>query len=68
MSKRDGNGTMQSDHPSLSPNAMYRLTTHCSLGLDCHRVGVVFMNTCSLLLCFHPKLSFVMHDVYVTKP
>ena len=34
----------------------------CGLGLDCHGVGVMFINTCSLLLCFHPKPPFVMLD------
>ena len=34
--------------------------------LDCHGVGVVFMNTRSILLCFHPKSSFVMHNGNVT--
>ena len=24
---------------------VYRLTTHCGLGLDCHGVGLMFMNT-----------------------
>lgn len=32
------------------------------LGLDCHGVDVVLMNTRSLLLCFLPKPSFVMHE------
>ena len=30
-----------------------------------HEAGGVFMNTCSLLLCFHPKPSFSMHEGYV---
>ena len=34
-------------------------------GSDFYRVGVVYMNTCSLLLCFHPKPSFLMHEGYV---
>ena len=25
---------------------------HYGLGLDCHGVGIMFMNKCSLLLCF----------------
>jgi hypothetical protein len=41
--------------------SIYRLTMHCVLGLDCHEVGVVFMNMPSILLCFHPKHGFVMH-------
>ena len=39
---------------------------HCVLGLDCHGAGVVFMNTRSILLCFHPKHGFVMHNGNVT--
>ena len=42
--------------------AVYRLTMYCALGLDCHGKGIVIMNTHSLLLCFHPKPSFVMQD------
>ena len=39
---------------------------HCGLGLDCHGVGIVFMDTMSFLLCFHPKSFFVIHDGNVT--
>ena len=53
---------MQSNCPSLSPNTIYRLATHSAMGLDYCGVGKMFMNTCSLLLCFHSKPSFVMHD------
>ena len=41
---------------------VYKLTMHYGLGLDCHGVGVINTNTHSLLLCFHPNFSFVMHD------
>ena len=34
-------------------------------GSDFHRAGVVFVNTHSLLLCFHPRPSFLMHKGYV---
>ena len=53
---------MQSNCPSLSSNAVYRLTTHCGMGPDYHGVGVVFMNTLSLFLRFHPLPSIMMHD------
>ena len=56
MSKTNENGMMQSNCPSLSPNAIYRLTTHCDLGLDCHE----------WVLCFYSKPSLVMHDGNVT--
>lgn len=45
--------------------AIYRLTTYCALGLDCHEVGVTFMNTCSLSLRFYPKPPLVTHDSIV---
>jgi hypothetical protein len=34
-------------------------------GSDFYKVGVVFVNAHSLLLCFHPKPSFLMHEGYV---
>ena len=34
-------------------------------GLDFYKAGVAFVNTRSLLLCFHLKASFVMHEGYV---
>ena len=55
-------GMMQDNHPNLLPDTMYRLTMHCGLELEYHGVSVMFMNTCSLVLCFYPKSSFVMYD------
>ena len=49
-------------NPSLSPNIVDMLIMHCSLGLDYHGVGVMFMDTISFLWSFHTKPSFVMHD------
>ena len=34
-------------------------------GSGIYRAGVVFVNTCSLLLCFHPKPYFLMYEGYV---
>ena len=54
---------MQSNCPSLSPNAIYRLTMpYMWLGVGQPRVGVVRVNTRSLLLCFYSKPSFAVHD------
>ena len=34
-------------------------------GSDFHIAGVVFVHRHSLLLCFHPKPSFLMHEGYI---
>ena len=34
-------------------------------GSNIYRAGIVFVNTRSLLLCFHPEPSFLMHEGYV---
>lgn len=58
---------VQSNCPSLSRIVMNKLTLHCGLGLDCHGVGGVLMNTHSILLGFLSKPSFVMHEGIVIR-
>ena len=37
----------------------------CVFRSDFYRAMIVFVSTCSLLFCFHPKPSFLMHEGYI---